>query len=586
MSTSVATAPTIYELKIERFRGIPALCWQPGKGVNVILGGGDAGKSTILEALGLLLSPTNTTTLSTTDFYNRDDKAGFVIEGVFALPASTGISQQTRLVLPWHWTGTEAVVPDIEAESATKGEPVYRLRVRAGEELEPIYEIVHPDDTTDILSVALRRSIGLVKLGGDDRNDRDLRLVHGSALDRLLSDKGLRSRLVSNLADTDVTASLQGESKALLTQLDSAFRDRKLPADLNLAITGSHGLSISSLIGLTAKRKSIQLPLASWGAGTRRLAALAIAQYNQGANPITLVDEFERGLESYRQGILMEELLAGGSQVFLTTHSAAAIASAATASIWYVDHDGKIGLLDAKATSQYRGKDPEAFLSRLTIVVEGATEKGFVLRLLEIALRAPPKRYGIHVSDADGHQTALGLLAALAKAGLRFGGFVDDEGGLHPEGWQRVRNVAGKLLFRWEKGCLEENVIGAMAVEKLEALLIDPAGEKVGRRLRTLVDRLGIEERTFEAIKAAAGEGLQALVVQAASGSVPEGKEDDKNTYKAHARDWFKNLRGGGELAQKMFDLGAWNSLKVKLLPFCNAVRTMAGLPEIEDLPA
>ena len=51
-----------------------------------------------------------------------------------------------------------------------------------------------------ILSVSLRRSIGLVRLSGDDRNDRDLRLVQGSALDRLLSDKALRSRLASELA--------------------------------------------------------------------------------------------------------------------------------------------------------------------------------------------------------------------------------------------------------------------------------------------------------------------------------------------------------------------------------------------------
>ena len=63
---------------------------------------------------------------------------------------------------------------------------------------------LQPDGTTDNFPVALRRTIGLVRLSGDDRNDRDLRLVQGSALDRLLSDKGLRSRLVSELAKNDV----------------------------------------------------------------------------------------------------------------------------------------------------------------------------------------------------------------------------------------------------------------------------------------------------------------------------------------------------------------------------------------------
>ena len=100
------------------------------------------------------------------------------------------------------------MVPSIEGEDSSKSEPVYRLRVRGTQELELAYEIVQPDGTTDKLPVALRRSIGLVRLSGDDRNDRDLRLVQGSALDRLLSDKGLRSRLASELAQNDVNDGL------------------------------------------------------------------------------------------------------------------------------------------------------------------------------------------------------------------------------------------------------------------------------------------------------------------------------------------------------------------------------------------
>src|SRR3546814_3669742 len=52
-------APYIRFLSIRRFRGIEKLLWRPGKGVNVLLGGGDVGKTTILEAIALLLNPTN-----------------------------------------------------------------------------------------------------------------------------------------------------------------------------------------------------------------------------------------------------------------------------------------------------------------------------------------------------------------------------------------------------------------------------------------------------------------------------------------------------------------------------------------------
>lgn len=50
----------IHKLTIQRFRGIHALKWLPAQGMNIILGGGDVGKTTLLESIALLLSPSNT----------------------------------------------------------------------------------------------------------------------------------------------------------------------------------------------------------------------------------------------------------------------------------------------------------------------------------------------------------------------------------------------------------------------------------------------------------------------------------------------------------------------------------------------
>src|SRR5882672_12275282 len=83
----------IRQLTIERFRGIRELRWNPGAGLNVILGGGDVGKTTVLEAIGLLLNPSNAAVLSEADYYNRDSGAGFVIQGVFSLSTSADIGQ-------------------------------------------------------------------------------------------------------------------------------------------------------------------------------------------------------------------------------------------------------------------------------------------------------------------------------------------------------------------------------------------------------------------------------------------------------------------------------------------------------------
>ncbi len=575
------SVPVIYHLAIQRFRCIKTLSWRPDKGVNLILGGGDVGKTTILDAIGLLLSPTNPTTLSDTDYHSRNIEAGFAIEAIVYLPPESGINQQTKASWPWDWNGSEAIVPSTDGEM--KGEPVYRLRVRGTEDLELAYEIVQPDGMADSLSVGLRRSIGLVRLSGDDRNDRDLRLVQGSALDRLLSDKALRSRLASELAKSDVTEQLTDNKKEALKALNLVFKTKSLPDELDLAITGGQGLSITALIGLTAKREGVQLPLASWGSGTRRFAALAIAEQNQGEAPITLVDEVERGLEPYRQRFLMENLQAGKSQVFVTTHSPSAISAASKASLWYVDHTGGIGQLVSAAVARQRKTDPETFLARLAVVAEGATEFGFVTALLEKTFGSSLQKRGVHVTDGGGHEATLGLLEALAVGGLRFGGFVDDEG-QHPTRWQNVREKLDKLLFRWASGCIEENVIGIVPDDKLESLLTDAENDKTGMRLRTLADRLGIQEKNFAAISAKAGSGLKAIILAAALGTVPDDKVPEKKQYQSHGQTWFKTIEGGRELAGKVFTLGIWPTLKPALMPFCNAVRKAVDLDEIPDL--
>jgi putative ATP-dependent endonuclease of OLD family len=587
LNTQPASAPKILRLSIERFRGISSLTWNPGAGVNVILGGGDVGKTTILDAIGLLLSPTNATTISDTEYHLRQDESGFSIEAVVALPESVPVGHQSKPAWPWVWNGTEPVVPTVDGEGSASGEPVYRFRVRGTEELELVYELVQPDGTADVLSVALRKAVGLVRLGGDDRNDRDLRLVQGSALDRLLSDKGLRSRLTTEFAKSRVKDELTTDAQGLLQTLDAAFRKKNLPNGLDLAITGSQGLAITALIGLTAQQGNVPLPLASWGSGTRRLAALAVAEQNQGKSPITLVDEAERGLEPYRQRALMQGLQSGRSQVFVTTHSPSAIAAASEASLWYVDHLGRIGSLDARKIARHRSSDPETFLSRLSIVAEGATEVGFVRALLERASVDPLEQYGIHLSDGGGHEATLDLLEALASGGLLFGGFADNEAGQHAGRWLNVKATLGPLLFRWDSGCIEDAIITRLPDDKLEALLVDAEGDKTGKRLRTLAIRAGTEGKDFTTIKEKAGGQLRTLIRAAATGAVPDDVTEPplKKQYRAHSQDWFKTEDGGRELASKMYSLGLWPAMQPQLLAFCNAIRTVVGLPPLADLP-
>src|SRR5258708_5400412 len=94
--SAISLPPTIRQLRIERFRGIKQLTWHPAAGLNVVLGGGNVGKTTILEAIGLLLSPTNASTLADTDYYARDIAAGFSVQADVSLSESSGIDHQLK----------------------------------------------------------------------------------------------------------------------------------------------------------------------------------------------------------------------------------------------------------------------------------------------------------------------------------------------------------------------------------------------------------------------------------------------------------------------------------------------------------
>ncbi|GAB2626968.1 ATP-dependent nuclease [Novilysobacter erysipheiresistens] len=582
-------AAEIKLLHIRRFRGIQELSWRPGSGLNLLLGGGNVGKTTLLEAIGLLLSPSTSYTLADSDYLGRRVEEEFSIEAVMALPGE--VNRQSGMAWPWEWDGQDAVTAMVEAPDETAvvraARPsVYKVRVRGTADLELAYEIVQPDDSIIAFSVGLRREIGLVRLLGDDRNDRDLRLVYGSNLDRLINDRGLRARLGRELAADPVDRHLDAEPRARLQLLEEQFLLRRLPSQLGLALTGGAGQSINALIGLTSDKEGVVLPFATWGAGTRRLAALAIGDSLQDGHPITLVDELERGLEPYRQRQLVQRIAAGQGQTFVTTHSAPVLSAATDATVWYVDTGGRVGELPTNRIARYLARDPEAFLARLSIVGEGATEVGFLRELLDHALPGW-RELGVYVTDGGGNDDALALLEALSLGGVKFGCFVDNEN-RDAGRWRAVKERIRQLMFQWDEGNLEQNVIPMFSSEQVWALIEDPAGEKTGLRMRTLADRLGTADVTFEAVTerarehlgAAAGQWTHSLIpwiVDAASGKVPDTLRDapaaQRNPFKGHASAWFKSVEGGHELARKVRASGVWDQqLGRQLSPLIDAI--------------
>lgn len=581
----------IRKLTIERFRGLEKLEWKPAPGLNVLLGGGDVGKSTVLDAIALLLSPSNNPTIGETDYWMRDTDDDFCIEAVMTLPLNSEISAQRKFIWPWHWDGQDAVVPVLSENGGEISEadvPVYRLRVRGTPELDLNWEIVQPDEQIDLLSLTVRRQIGLVQLDANDRNDRDLRLVYGSALDRFLSDPALRARIGKAVGELDFRDALGSTILESLEELNSRLEKASLPSDISLGLTTTRGLSLGALIGLFAHTNdTVALPLTKWGAGTRRMAALELSAATEKNTSITTIDEVERGLEPYKLRQFMRSLLDKPGQSFVTTHSPVAIASAPGANLWYLDSSGNIGALPRKKIEAQQKRDPETFLSKVPVIAEGATEVGLLTFVLEKAFGGPPLDYGVRVCNGQGNDETLNLLEALSRSGLKFAGLADDEK-RSPDRWQNLKKNLGNRLLQWEHGCTEEIVIEAIPDEHVRELLRDEDGDFDGDRLRTLADRLELKEKDLKDIEETLcrnGKTLRGLIIQAATGDA-EGAPNTmaRKAWKKHGQRWFKSEEGGRELAKKMVSLGAWPALQDQFLPLVNEILSAAGQPKKSHL--
>src|ERR1700737_1218421 len=60
----------IRKIKVENFRCLKRFSWQPSDGINCMIGPGDSGKSTILEAIDYCLGARRNLQITDTDFHN------------------------------------------------------------------------------------------------------------------------------------------------------------------------------------------------------------------------------------------------------------------------------------------------------------------------------------------------------------------------------------------------------------------------------------------------------------------------------------------------------------------------------------
>jgi hypothetical protein len=422
----------IRQIKVTNFRGIAFLDWSPGLQFCCLIGPGDSGKSSVLDAVEAALS-SRWFAFSDADFIGGDTTKAIGIEATVG-ELSNALKSDERFGLYIRGWTPEGVIRD---EADDGDEPVLTVRLTVDATLEPAWE-VYCDRIEDVrtLSNRDRALFGLVRLAGEDA--RHLAWGQGSVLSRLTGDNEEASvRLALAYKAARDSARLH-EIEALMTAATAAQGYAK---GMGAYVEGAYapGLELGRG-GLSSGSIALHdegVPLRLAGLGTKRLATLAIQKSAISEGAIVLVDEIEHGLEPHRiMGAISQlrrdqttasEARRPVGQIILTTHSEVALGEAGAAAL-FVCRTSR----PARTTTVVKPPaldpihalmrfNPRALFARRILVSEGMTEVGMLNGIREFW---PPRHDGMpcehkgaSVADGNGGQT---VSMALALSGLGY----------------------------------------------------------------------------------------------------------------------------------------------------------------------
>ena len=545
----------IRHVSLRRFRGISQLDWAPRPGLNALLGAGDVGKSTVLDAIALALSATRREVFYDTDFHSLDVTAGFeILITLGELPPELHDVERYGAYL----RGWRAGDGTLEDEPAADREDVLTLRLAVGADLEGHWSL-YSDRTKEQeprdLTLAHRALIAPVVL--DQSPATHLRWARQSILQRLATPQMTVRTLVAHAArglrEQAADAGGGADVAAVLEQVRLRARELGIRpaqhAQVQLDAFGIPGWNAS-----LALHDENGVPLRRLGNGSSRLLVAGLFHTLLAPTGIALVDEVEFGLEPHRVARLLRLLGAtndAGPQVFLTTHSAVVVRELRAAELAIVLYDSvrAVHLISNIAafetgieTQGLLRRCAEAFLAAAVAVAEGPTEVGLLRGLDQFWIsqgRDPLALCGIAVADGGGIPQAATRATILAKLGYRTMLFMDDDRALTLDERAPV-DQAGVTITSWGNGrATEDALFSGLAwvdVQALVAIAVEIWGEaRLDQNLRSYSD---------------------GRIDFATCRGVDQRHHRDLLARTAKGQDWFKRIEFGERVAQEVLGPG------------------------------
>ncbi|MGN6330317.1 MAG: ATP-dependent nuclease [Motilibacteraceae bacterium] len=552
----------VRRLTVQNFRGIKRCDWNVEGRLVALVGAGDSTKTTLLDALGLVLSPSYSPQFTDADFYQCNTSEPIVIEAAVT-------------ELPDHLIQESQFGKDrsgIRADGTFEHDPIddteecLIIRLTVNDELEPTWEVVRPgDEEGRPISASQRARLGFFRVG--ERVDLHLRWARTSALTGLTENRsgaasvilaaqrGAREAVFDAAPEQLMEAATAAQASA--RRLGSAPFGRLRPGLEPTGASSAHSLILHDE----------DIPLTGFGLGTRRLTSLSIQDQAVEGGSIVVVDEIEHGLEPHRLAHVLHYLSrrtsSGELQVLLTTHSPTAVESMQASDLNVVrSGDGETVVQRVSAElDDVQGvlrAAPSALLGRRIVIGEGATEVGLIRGLLR---RADTQRrndqlpisatLGVAIVDGKGGNQAVRRGMLFGELGYPVTVLLDyDDASIDTD--VAAAQAKGVHVLRWTQGwALEDELTHCLDEAGLRSLVELAAEIKSEESVRASVEaRLGgvrLAGLDPSAWALSAGKTLEA--VRDAIGGAAAGRKV-AGSGKEEKRGWFKSEDAGGQLAE------------------------------------
>ena len=377
----------IRRLQIQNFRSIQSLDWIPSPGFNCLIGHGDSGKSSILDAIDLCLGARRNAPFGDTDFYQLD------VAHPILITVTLGGLPDDLINLDSYGDflrGFDHTNRALEDEPRFGIETVLTLQLKIESDLEPSWRLYSDRASQQGIERSLawkdRARISPARIGS--YANTNLSWSRSSILNRLTEERpALGGALAEAARDARNSFGVQAGAQ-LQRPLEIVTRTANylgVPVGAAAqALLDAHAVSIGD--GAIALHNDQGIPLRSLGTGSSRLLVAGLQRQVAQAASIALVDEVEYGLEPHRLIRFMDSLGAKDFpeplQVFLTTHSPVALRELSGHQLFVVrprqgHHEVRQAGTSDDVQSTLRA-DPEAFLAKRIVVCEGASEVGLM----------------------------------------------------------------------------------------------------------------------------------------------------------------------------------------------------------------